>query len=415
VQKLIDHKLASLSSRFEIDLAYFVKGGLWLSLPFAVNLLLGLLRTVFFARLTDEGVYGQFGFVIGVMGLVSILGLPGIHIALAQTVARGNHGAVVDAARARARWGGLASLVLSGFALYYFYLEEPVLVAAFLIAGALLPFRLAAQVVESYYTGCKRFDRISLLAVSVSVLHTLSIVLVLWLQQGVVWLVAATSGSQLLLYGAFYLRESQHVQDCSRDPEVVSYGRSLTWAQAIISCTAHLDVIILGFSNSFADVAIFKIAAVIPDSLKGSMKILNPLALPKIAERPNKRFYTRRNHRRLLYLLVLNVVIVLVSIASLPSIMSLLYGSQYEDSVFYAQLLMVSLAVAIPNVVLNASLQAHKQVKRIHQLSLVYGILRISTLLVLVPFWGIGGAVVSSIVSRSVTGISRWYCVAKNV
>ena len=107
MQKLIDRTLASLSSRFEIDLAYFVKGGLWLSLPLVVSSLLGLVRTVFFARLADQELYGQFGFVVGVIGLFAILSLPGMGIALTQTVARGNHGALIDAARARARWGGL--------------------------------------------------------------------------------------------------------------------------------------------------------------------------------------------------------------------------------------------------------------------------------------------------------------------
>lgn len=181
---------------------------------------------------------------------------------------------------------------LVGFALYYFYLGEAVLVTAFLVGGALLPFRLAAQVVSAYYSGCQRFDRVSLLIVGVSVLNTLSIVLVLWLQQGLIWLIAASGGSQLLLYSVFYLRESRRVRDRSRDPEVVAYGRSLTGAQAIISFTAHIDVVVLGISATFTDVAIYKIAAVLPDSVKGSMKTLSTLALPRIAARPDSRFYT---------------------------------------------------------------------------------------------------------------------------
>ena len=414
MQKLIDHKLASFGSRFQIDLAYFVKGGLWLTLSLAVSLLLGLARTVFFARLTGQELYGQFGFVTHVIGLFSILALPGMGTALAQTVARGNHGALIDAARSRVKWGALASLLLAGFALYYFYLGETLFVAAFLMGGAFLPFRLAAQVVLGYYNGCKRFDKVSLLSVGVSVLNTLSILLVLWLQQGLLWLIFANGGSQLLLYGAFYLRESRRVQDRSRDPEVVRYGRSLTWAQAIISVTAYVDVVILGFAVSFADVAIYRIAAVLPNSLKSSMQIFRPLVLPKIAEQPKKRFYTKRNHRRLLFLFMLNISVVLVSIAILPTLISTLYGGRYANSVFYAQVLMVSLGIAIPNVVLNASLQAQKQFRTIYRLSLLYGILRISTLIVLVPFWGVWGAVSSCVVARLGTGISRWYCVAKN-
>ena len=188
---------------------------------------------------------------------------------------------------------------------------------------------------------------------------------------------------------------------------------SLDWTSS--GPKSNLEGRLVRGGRSFADVALYKIATVLPDSLKGSMKIISPLALPKIAERPDKCFYTPRNHRRLSYLLLLNVAIVLASIAVIPTVMSLVYGERYVASVFYAQILMLSLVLAIPNAVLRTALRARKKVEKIYQLSLLYGVLRIGTLLVFVPLWGIGGIVLSRIVSRVGAGICRWYVVAKNV
>ena len=109
------------------------------------------------------------------------------------------------------------------------------------------------------------------------------------------------------------------------------------------------------------------------------------------------------------------MIIVLVSVAVLPTVISLVYGERYADSIYFAQVLMGSLVMAIPNAVLRAALQARKQVEKIYQLSLVHGILRIGTLLIFVPLWGIGGIVLSRIASRLCAGILRWYVVAKNI
>jgi len=308
-QKSISCYLSQLSGRLQIDVRYFVKGGLWLSLPFFAGYVLSLIRSVAFAHLTEQSTYGQFGFVNSIAGMVGILTLPGIGTALVETVARGNLGSVIDAARARARWGALGSLVMAGVSLYYLYRGQHELVIALFVAGAFLPFTSAFQVVQAYYNGRKRFDMVSLIRVGVTVLSTATLLLVLWLKSSLLWLIVANSGSQLLFYLVFYQRAVRYAREAPRDPEMVVYGRSLTWAQAIGSVAFYLDSVLLGFSAGFVDVAVYNIASALPKSIKGLMKMLTPLSMPKIAERPDKRIYTRRTRRHLVRLLVFNLAV----------------------------------------------------------------------------------------------------------
>jgi len=413
VRDRLRHILAAFSDQYELDVGYFLKGGLWLSVPILVNHVLGLIRTVAFARLTEQSTYGAFGFVISITGMVGILTLPGISTALAETVARGNLGSLTDAARTRARWGTLGSVLLAGAAAYYAYLDQQELALGLLLAGLLLPLSSSLQVIQAYYSGRKRFEMVSLISSGLMTLTTIALLLALWFKRGLLWLVLINSGVQALFYLLFYLRAIRHAQDAPRDLDMAAYGRSLTWAEAISTVALQLDSVILGFSAGFVDVAVYNIANVFPTSVKSITKTLTPLAMPKIAEKPDKRVYSRQTRRRLLILLLLNLLVVTLVILVLPTLIRLLYGERYSASIPYAQLLMVSVTASWPSSFFAAALQARKQTRAIYHFNLIYGILQVGTLVVFVPLWGILGIVISRIVTRLGAALYQWYAVTR--
>ena len=61
-----------LSVQLQLDVRYFLKGSVWLFIPTLVSYLLGLLRSVAFARLMEQEVYGQYGFILKVR-LIEVL------------------------------------------------------------------------------------------------------------------------------------------------------------------------------------------------------------------------------------------------------------------------------------------------------------------------------------------------------
>ena len=406
-------RLIQLSGVLGLDLRYFIGGGLWLLLPFTVNNLLGIIRTIFFARLLEQEVYGQFTFVNATVGTLAILTLPGISTALVETVARGNWGSMIDAARARALWGSLGTLAMTSLSLYFYSQGQYQLVIAMLISGVFLPFVSAFQVVQPYHSGRKQFKMVGLIRTGIVILSTSLLLLVLWLGGGLIWLVLVDSASKLIFYFTFFLFAKSEVLDSPHDPEVVSYGRALTGAQAIGSIAAYLDSVILGFTAGFVDVAIYRIASVFPNNYKSLTKMLSTLSLPKLAEHPNKRVYTQQTRRQLFYLLAINLTFVIVIIAIIQFIIPILYGEHYKSSVIYAQLLMLSFIFGLPNSFFVAALQARKQTRAIAHANLIFGGLQIGALLIFVPILGIMGIVLSRIISRWSSAIYRWNAVSK--
>ena len=406
--------IQNLSGRLHLDVGYFLRGGLWLSIPFLVNYALGVLRTVAFARFIDVSTYGKFTWIIGLSGTLSVLTLPGINIALTETVARGNHGSMIDAALARLRWGLLSSLAMVGAALYYsFYKGDTTMMSAILIASAFIPLNSALQVVQGFYNGRKRFDKLSLMTIAVTITSTTILVIVMVMQKGLLWLTATNCIAQVIVYGLFYREALNQVRDSPRDPHMLAYGKSLTWANAISSIAFEMDSVILGVFSGFGNVAIYNIASVLPESLKYFIKMLSPLTLPKIAENPDKKIYTPETRKKLIYLLAFNILFVLVGIIIIPFIITILYTHRYDASIGYAQWLMISLVFGWPGSFFDAALQARKQSRSIYTFNIIYGLLQVGTLIIFVPIWGILGIVFSRIVTRLGSAIYQWYAVSK--
>jgi len=160
-------------------------------------------------------------------------------------------------------------------------------------------------------------------------------------------------------------------------------------------------------------VAIYTVASFLPESLKGFVKTLTPLAMPKIAEQPGKRVYSPQTMTRLLFLLILNLLVVLVAILAIPTILAFFYGELYAASRTYAQLLMLSLVAGWPSSFFDAALQARKRTRDIYCFNLIYGALQVSSLIIFVPLWGILGIVLSRIVTRLGATLYQWYAVTK--
>ena len=402
-----------LSGRVGLDLRYFIKGGFWLSLPFVVNNLLGIARSILFARLLSKEVYGQFGFVNDTISLMAFLTLPGLTSALVETVARGNQGAIFDARRARLRWGGLLTLSAFGFSLYYLWKGEHALALAISLAGLLQPLSSTYNLVHGYYKGVKRFDQDSYINMGQSVINTGGIILTLLLKKGLVWLIVANYGTNLIYYLIIYLVTTRDLKTKPRDPEVVAYGRELTWANLIMIISTTLDGFILGITGDFVAVAVYRVASTFSKSANDPIQSLRPLVLPKIAEKPEKKIYTAQVRKQLGVLFLLNLLFAGCIMGLIYLFLPVIYGETYRGAIVYGQLLMLSLVMGWPDAFFLAALQARKQTRAISYANMVYGILLISSMLILTPVWGITGIVISKIAARWGGALYRWKAVSR--
>ena len=402
------------SRKLQIDLSYYLKGGFMLLLPIMVEYGIGLVRSVLLARWAGRELYGQYGFLVSIVGITGLLSLPGIGSALIKSVAEGKSGALHTATLARLRWGIAAAGVTLLTAAYFLYVDNDRTIGlALVVAAFFLPLRSALHCLRSYYQGCKRFDRLGLLNVALSLTNLLVFTLMLATGQPFVVWIFALGLTEIVVFALFFRRAYAEIDLTQLDPEMVAPGRALTWAQLPAVISRYLDKIVLGMTTDFATVGIYTAATILPERFKSLIKLPAALFVPKIAEHADKRIYSPQTRRHLLRLFALNVVLVAVLVVLLPPLIRLLYGAAYAQSIGYAQLLMASMLFGWPGAFFRSALLARQRVQALARSSMVYGVLFIGLLIVLVPGYGVLGIVGSRILSRWAVVFYQWYEVTK--
>ncbi|MCD5401516.1 oligosaccharide flippase family protein, partial [candidate division NPL-UPA2 bacterium] len=74
----INQFIDKLGSYFQLDLRYYIKNSFYLISAHAVSVVIGLMLSISFARFLPKETFGQYGFIMAIIGIVGIFTLPGM-------------------------------------------------------------------------------------------------------------------------------------------------------------------------------------------------------------------------------------------------------------------------------------------------------------------------------------------------
>ena len=104
----------------QTDMVYLAKGGFWLTLGNIISSASVFLLAIAFANLLDSTTYGNYKYILSLVGILIIFTLTGTKFAIPQAVARGLEGSFYTGFKTKLKWGVLGSLSAIGLAGYYF-------------------------------------------------------------------------------------------------------------------------------------------------------------------------------------------------------------------------------------------------------------------------------------------------------
>jgi len=369
--------------------------------------------SVIFARFAAQVLYGQYKFAVSVFALLSILALPGMNTAIFQAIAKGANSAIVQGTRTKLKFAALASLPLAGIAGYLF-LKGSNFGWAFI--GAIPLFPLAYGFANSaFYLGKKRFQASGIALVFHQILHFSFISAAILLFQDAILVVVAYLLAQALANIVVYwliIRDFPPFasdQSCN-DSDFLRYGGHLTLMQVISSFAQQADKLLLTYFLGFQQVAIYAIAYVIPNMLKGLFKQISTLVFPRLTVTLEEKVYAKVKAKAF-HLLVVGGLGTVILLFSLPLIIPFVYTERYIASIVPAQILGLSL-VFVPLIqTLRPALLAHRKTQELYKFYLIASLSRLIMFFILIPFLGLVGAALSVFLSRIVAVTYLWYAV----
>lgn len=388
------------------DMVYVAKNSFWITLNKILLAAISIVTMIAFANWLPQEDFGKYQLVVSIIGIVSIISLPGMSSALVRSIAKKKEGSLIEAFKARIKWGNFGSFIIVIIASWYFINENIILGWVLIVSALFFPLRNASSLFPYYWNGKKRFDIETKYKVISSTISALITITTLYLTNNIILVILAFFGGQSLTDYFFYLLSKRNINKKEVDPGMIPYGKTLTIISSIGRIAKHIDKIILWKFLGPVQVAIYSFSILPIDRIKGIIPI-SKLALPKLSEKENdkKRKAGILDKFWRLFLIMIPITILAIFIA--PIGYKLIFP-QYMDSVIYAQFLSLILLTS-PFSLLGTFLIAEMKKKELYVIKFIVPIIQIIILLILVPLYGILGAVIAIIFSRFLQAIMQFY------
>lgn len=380
------------------DNLYIFKGGFFLTLSSVSTGALSFIMAVVLGWLLPKEVYGNYKYLFSILGVIALFTLSGMDAAVTQAVARGQDGSFRVGLRRKIIFSFLGSLTAIGIAVYYFAKGQPLIGYGSLLMGAFLPLWGPFGLYPSYFIGKGKFHNITRANVGIQTMVALTVIITAYFSKNFLVLATANIFVQTLGSGYIIWRILSNIpRDATKDPNTHKYGFHLSIIDMLGTLSNYLDNILVFTFLGPAALAVYNFAMAPPEQMKGLVKNSYALAFPKFANKSIEDI--RKNIVRRMVLFTVGVgAMVLLYILVAPLFFSL-FLPRYTDSIFYSQIYALSVLVA-PGYVIGAALKSTSQTKALYVTSVIGVVAEIVFIVVLIPPFGIIGAVLSQVISR---------------
>lgn len=392
-----------LSRLLGIDAAYFIKGGFWTFVGQGGRALLsGLLLIVLTQTLPQEAV-GQYKFFMSVLLSLMIFSLPAMHNSVVQSVARGHDRSFLAGVKYRVIASTLGSLALVGVAAYFWHNGDGS-AKYFLIGALFFPFYLSFQTTYSYLLAKREFKKSGLYLIGQLLVTNGAIFAALLLTDSLLVIISTAVISQSVSLAVVFLivraKYQKDIASSTEDPGLLKYTLQLTSYGFLPAITAHIDNIILLYFLGADNLALYVVAMTLP---KQNLLVVDPLArvlLPKLSAVRDAPKLFKAIRKKLPLVTGLSLLVNGLGVIITPLVITLLFPPSYAPSIGYAQLGFLVFLFIYPQRVLYDFLIAQKRTKGLFKLGLYPSLLKTGLLFILVPLWGIVGAIAARALAR---------------
>jgi len=380
------------------DNIYLAKYSSYLIIGNVVSLAASFLLSIAFARLLPKEVYGDYRYILSIFEILAVSSLQGLNGVIIQGVARGFDGAIKEGLKTKLKWsllGSFASLIVG---IYFWITGNVNFTICFLIIAAFLPLMKGSELYQSVLDGKKLFGKRTKYSIIIQVFYTLSLLVALFLTKNLVLIVFIYFFSLTLVRTYFMLRGfKRFIANNNTDPQIITYGKHTSLIGIIGLVSQQIDKILLFHFIGPIQLAIYSFATLPVDNLRSPLQTIQELALPKLSTRPTEEI-KKTLPRKLLKACVFILLFIGIYIIIVPYVFKIFFP-QYLDSVFYSKLYSFDLLV-FPMSMMMLAIYAKMKTKELYKVNIINPIIQIALAVILVPLYGITGAIIARLTSH---------------
>lgn len=402
------------------DVRYLLKGTFWLSVSRVVGVGVAFGLSILYARYLSKELYGDYRYVMNVMGALGIFALPGMATIILQSVARGFEGTFRRGSFLIFFSSFGISLISFGIAVWFYARGDTALAAGFLIAALLVPFAEGLGNWRAYFDGRKEFQKKTGFNIASNVFYGI-------LMGGIIALIIAFDIAPLfaltLLVAAYFLghgipnilayRSTLRIvqKTAPIEPGAIRYGFHLSFLDAPATIANYLDGILLYQLLGPTSLAVYSFALAPTEQIKGFLGLSAAVAAPKLFARTATREETNDLKRTLTFKILRSILFTGALVGLYVLFAPWFYHTffpAYQEAILFSQILSLSLLL-FPLGLFNTALKAEGNLRKVTIYQLSAPLVQIVAFVFLIPFFGIWGAVVGRLIGRLTTHLLAFF------
>jgi O-antigen/teichoic acid export membrane protein len=360
----------------------------------------GLASTMVWTRFVSKDTYGQYQLVFALITMVASLSLNGLTESASLSAAKSLDGNLGPIVKLKLKTDSLGSLILLGAALFYGR-TRPILGFGLVIAAVLYPFLFLQNIWICWLSAKEHLKRLALLQVLEPVISLLVLgVLVFALRAGLLSFLAAML-LETALFNLFVIRSLfGSRRNENHDSSVVHYGLQMSWIGWLGSLGAT-DKLIIDHYLSPAIVATYGIVLYFPSQMRLLFVTFSRLLSKGIYGADTVTGAWEYLKPKLFPIQMIFLSIGVMGFFLFPVLIPALFSERYRDAVPYARWLWLWWGFTGPLGFIGVTLLAQRKRKAMLIHSIGYPLLLCTASLLMIPRYGLWGAVVSSMVTST--------------
>ena len=380
------------------DMIYLARGSFWLTSGQIISAGAVFATSLAFANLLPQQAYGTYKYILTLAGLFTAISLTGLSASLAQAAARGLEKTFQPIFKSKVRWSLIACIVTLSAGGYYFFKGNLILGGGLTIAGLFLPLMETAGLYSYLLQGRKNYQDTAKYQALSQIFASAVLITTLFLTHNLFIIIAAYFCSWTISrWIILKIILKTHPLIGEIDQQAVNYGKHLSLMEIINQVAEYLDKILIFQFLGAVQVAVYSIAIAVPEQIRGFIKNLNFFLLPKFATQ-DADLVQKNLTKKIILLIVGLIIIVALYILCAPFLFKLFFP-KYLASITYSQFLALGL-IAYASIVPLNFLKAHKFTKQLYQSNNFTSLFQIISLLILIKFFGIWGAVIAKVLTK---------------
>lgn len=410
---MIENKniLKKINEHLKIDALSVIKSFSWLSGSQAVTILTSFLLSIAFANLLAPETYGTYKYLTSIASIIAISSLGGMGVSFATSVAKGKDGEFSKIIKLKLITGLLGTLGGLAVVAYYLYKQNMVLGYSLAIVSILAPVTDTLLFYNSILQGKKDFSKISKYSATSQIIFSLSILATLIFSKNLYILISVYFISLIIgRYIVFKITLSKYTLNKEHDPETINQGFHLSLNSVISTIATNIDKLIIFTYLGNLELAIYSIATIPVDQIRGVFKNLSTIVLPNYATQEISKI-KEGLPRKIYFLIFICLIITFLYVLIAPFIFPFIFP-KYSASIPLSTINAFSI-LAVPALLPSTLLQTKAGSSTYYRFIVISSITQISLLFLGAYYFKLLGIIIAKTVGQLATFIISIYYTKK--